>query len=124
MKIRITPEQLLELSDTGRQRLSHWWDSTHEDDDRDTFLVFIPEEVNGEFRGVFEKAWDDDCEFIYPDEYIGKLNRHQGTVLPLMDVTLLWQFLEDHNLAHPQQTVDELWMAVAYVLEERSASND
>jgi hypothetical protein len=115
MKAHITPGQLMELSPTARLKLSDWFDSN--ESDREQLHVFIPEEVDGEHEGVFEGCWDDEQEFVYPHEYIGKLRRHKGTVLPLMDVTLLWWFLEDHDQPHPQQSVDELWDAVKAVLE-------
>lgn len=116
MKARIEPSQLLALSEQAQSRLADWF-ASFEEPDRDMYLAFIPEEMPGEFDGLFEGARDDEHEFTHPQHYIGKLHRHQGTVLPVMDVTMLWQYLDEHGQLHPQQTVDELWAAVAGILE-------
>jgi hypothetical protein len=115
LKSHISPEQLLELSPQAQAKLAHWL--AENDSDRESLHVFIPEEVDGESSGVFEGMWDDPQEFVYPQNYEGKLRRHKGTILPLMDVTLLWWFMEDHGLPHPQQSVDELWAATKAILE-------
>lgn len=116
MKKHITPDQLETLSPKAQQRLEDWFDNTYEYDD-DLIHVFIPQEKTENHDGTFKGQWDSEPEFIYPQKYVGKIKNHRGTILPLMDITLMWQFLEDHHVLHPQQSCDELWEVVKAVLE-------
>lgn len=118
MKTHITPAQLNELSEGAQIVLEKWYRRIQPRLTRECVHVYVPAEDQGgpgEQGGIFEGYWDDEQDFA---EYTGKLKNYQDTVLPLMDVTLLWLFLDFMVVPHPQQTVDELWTAAAAILEE------
>lgn len=144
MEQRITIEQLNELSPQAQQRLHAWFDGTYEYGD-DLIDVYIPEEKDGEYGGHFTGQWDSEKEFIFPEEYIGKIQNHRGTILPLLTVGQMIEFLDEHDkddlacrlqlLLHTDMTKAEnrwsfdtgsllydLWEGVKTVLEQEMSS--
>ena len=96
MQQYITVDQLKTLSPLARIRLEDWFADTYEWDD-DPVYVYIPEEERDEHDGMFKGQWDSERSFIYPEEYSGKIKNHQGTVLPILDITQMVQFLNERD---------------------------
>lgn len=96
MEQHITIEQLETLSPQAQERLQAWFKDTYEYDD-DLINVYIPQEKNGESEGHFTGQWDSEEEFDYPEEYIGKIKNHRGTILPLLTVGQMVSFLDEHD---------------------------
>lgn len=91
MKTRITVEQALQLDEKQHEKLLTWFDSFHEWGD-DFVSVYIVEEKDGEYAGIYTGLWDAEYKFVYPEKYIGSLNQHEGTVYPLLSIEemLVW----------------------------------
>lgn len=90
MKCHVTTDQLAALTPAAQTSLEDWF-----------FHHFTPDpQISRTYRDTIQV-------FRFGD----------STVLPLMDVTLMWAFLEHHRLPHHGQTVDALWTEVALVLE-------
>jgi len=97
VKQNIDVEQLEALSEAAAERLAEWFYNQPIYDD--TYVqVYIPEEKDGEYGGVFEGEFDREFEFEYPDPYIGKLKKHEGTILPLFSIGDMLNFLEVQGL--------------------------
>ncbi len=121
IKQRITVEQAKELSESAQRQLAEWL--TYTVGDGDLVHVFIPQEEHGPYDGEFLGTWDQEFEFDYPDERIGKLKNHEGTSIPLMDIGQMLQFLVDRELLttdlpfSPVELCDELWSQCKEELE-------
>jgi hypothetical protein len=146
MKQHITPEQIISLIPEAQEVLSGWFKDTIKWDDNHV-RVYIPEERTAADNGVFEGNWDREYEFFYPELYIGKLKNHEGTILPLLDVSQLielldiciqaeelsgpWQMFRSSDSAqwrvmtatatcHSSELCDALWEATRKLLEGSS----
>ncbi len=121
IKQHITIDQVKELSEASQQQLAEWLE--YAVGDGDPVHVFIPQEEQGAYDGEFLGAWDQEFDFDYPDERVGKLKNHEGTIIPLMDIGQLLQFLEDRFILpltlpfSPLVLCDELWSQCKEELE-------
>ncbi len=122
IKQRITVDQAKELSESAQRQLAEWLE--HNVGDGDPVHVFIPQEEYGQYDGEFLGMWDQEFEFDYPDERIGKLKNHEGTIIPLMDIGQMLQFLADLDVMpvtlpfSPVELCDELWSQCKEELEQ------
>lgn len=120
MKQWISKEQVMELSPAAQQRLAAWFDESMPNDDC-LARVFIPEEKDGQFGGVFTGEWGGEYPFDYPEAYGGRLKNHQGTILPLLDIGQMIELLNENDLVFniniDTTTCDHLWRLVKYLLE-------
>lgn len=113
IKQHITVAQAKELPEAVQQQLAEWL--KYNVGDGDLVHVFIPQEELGEYDGEFLGTWDQEFEFDYPDERTGKLKNHEGTIIPLMDIGQMLQFLADRDAMpitlpfSPAELCDELW---------------
>lgn len=121
MKHHITIEQLETLSPAAQERLATWFDE-HTANDDDLVRVYIPQERDGEYGGEFADQWDREYEFVYPEEYIGRLKHHLGTILPLLDIGQMIEIITESDVAMTVgvsgNTCDELWNVVKTLLEK------
>jgi hypothetical protein len=121
MKQTIDVEQLEALSEESKKRLAEWLYNQPMSDD--TYVqVYIPEEKNGEYSGIFEgEIGGNEFEFIYPDPWIGDINHHEGTVLPLFSIGDMLNFLEVQGRFEPimisSDLCDDLWERVKTFFE-------
>jgi hypothetical protein len=83
--------------------------------------VYIPEERDAESGGEFVGLWDSEHEFDYPEEYAGKLKKHRGTILPLLDIGQMMEIMVEHNVHSDipanDGTCDYLWSVVKPLIE-------
>jgi hypothetical protein len=93
MKQHITPEQLLELPPEAQSVIREWYFDTVIKFDDTIVHVCIPEEGNSTYVG----RWDHEYHFDYPEEYVGKLKNHQGTMIPLLTIGELIWFIDERR---------------------------
>lgn len=120
-KLKITVEQLKSLTPQQQRALSDWFTSILDYED-DLVEVYIPEEEGFDSHGaVYKGTWDSEFEFHYPDNYIGSLNHHEGTILPLLTIDQMVDMLygESFNPALFIPAFNALWGAVQYKLRGR-----
>lgn len=96
MQQYITVDDLKALSPQAQQRLEAWFVESLEWDD-DPVYVYIPQEAINGHDGIFKGEWATECEFQYPQDYRGKISSHEGTVLPIMDIQQMLQFLDAND---------------------------
>jgi hypothetical protein len=97
MRQYITATQVQELSEPAWQVLAEWFEGREEQYGDDVVHVYIPEEKDGQLKGEFHDLWGSEHEFEYPEEYVGKLCNHKGTIIPLLSIGELIEFLDKHN---------------------------
>jgi hypothetical protein len=122
VKQNIDVTQVKTLSPVAREHLDEWFAESWIEWDDDFAYVYIPEEETGDNDGRFRGLWGSEQEFTFPQEYVGKISNYEGTILPLMDITQMLQFLEDHDQAYKPVPIaelcDNLWEQVRAILEE------
>lgn len=123
MKQNIDVEQLEALSEEATEKLAEWFYNQPLSDD--TYVqVYIPEEKDGEYGGVFEgEIGGNEFEFDYPEPRICDINHHEGTVLPLLSIGDMLQFLEGQgqlkDITVSSDICDALWEKVKAFFEDR-----
>lgn len=123
MKQNIDVKQLEALSEEAIERLEEWFYNQPLSDD--TYVrVYIPEEKDGECGGIFEgEIGGNEFEFDYPEPRICDINHHEGTVLPLLSIGDMLDFLEVQGLFEPimisTDLCDVLWEKVKAFFENK-----